>query len=70
MIARHIIQQSHAAAGMATSITFSCRCDLLDKRRKRHTESLVPEMRAGVDGVDGVDGIPTKPDSPCSYSIN
>jgi hypothetical protein len=40
-----VLDMSHAAAGMATSITFSCRCDLLDKRRKRHTESLAPEIQ-------------------------
>jgi hypothetical protein len=57
-----LVDMSHATAGMATSITFACRCNLLDKRRKKHTKSIVPEMRTGM--------LETPTTSPSSYCIN
>jgi hypothetical protein len=59
-----LAEMSHGTAGMATTITFSCCCDLLGKRKKKHTKSLEPEMRAGAHVM------PQEPDSPSSCSIN
>jgi hypothetical protein len=53
---------TRATAGMATSITFACCCDFVDKRKNKHTKRLVPEMRTT--------SMPEKPNSPSTYSIN